>query len=63
MSGGKYIATANKVASGSYGLVEGNQYIIEQLGDGNNWVYDLHGNYITASRTDAFDDYESLKRQ
>lgn len=63
MDKGRYIATANRIASDSYGLVEGNQYIVEQLENGNNWVYDLHNNYITASRTDAFDDYESLKRQ
>lgn len=58
----KYIATANKNASDYYGLIEGDQYIVESLTNGNNYVYDLHGNYITKSRTDAFDDYESLMR-
>lgn len=63
MNGERYIATANRIASDYYGLIEGNQYIVEQRGDGNNWVHDLHGDYITASRTDAFDDYQSLKRE
>ena len=40
MDKGRYIATANRIASDSYGLVEGNQYIVAQLENGNNWVYD-----------------------
>ena len=61
MVGRKYIATATQIASDCYGLIEKSQYIVEQRECGNNWVYDLHGNYITTSRTDAFDDYESLE--
>lgn len=57
----KYIATANKIASNCYGLIEGYNYIIEQKEDGTNIVYDLHMNYITSSRTDAFEDYDPLE--
>lgn len=50
----KKIGTANYKGAAYFGLVEGQKYIldIKELGV---VVYNLKGTYITASRTDAFD--------
>lgn len=58
----RYVAMANGIAERHHGLIAGNQYIVEPSNNGNNSVYNLHGMYITESRMDAFDDYESLER-
>ncbi len=53
----KYFAIANKIASDYYGLVEGEEYALEKS-NGLWWlVYNKFGTYITAARTDCFDNY------
>lgn len=50
----KKIGTANYIGASYFGLVKGENYIlnIRKLGV---VVYNLKGTYITVSRTDAFD--------
>ncbi len=56
----KYFAIANKIASDYYGLVEGEEYVLERSND--LWlVYNKFGTYITAARTDCFNNYRLIK--
>lgn len=51
-------ATANKIGSDYYGLVEGKEYVLEKSNFGLWLVYDK-GSYITTARTDCFDNYKA----
>ena len=52
-------ATANKIGSDYYGLVEGKEYVLEKANHGGMWfVYDK-GTYITVGRTDCFDNFRT----
>lgn len=55
----KYTAVANKIGSDTYGLVKGKRYILEKSNFGMWLVYDGE-TYITAARTDCFDNYHVL---
>ena len=51
-------AIANKIGVYAYGLVEGKEYTLEKsdIGYGMWLVYD-NDQYVTAARTDCFDNY------
>lgn len=52
-------ATANKIGFDYYGLVEGKEYVLEKANHEGMWfVYDK-GTYITAGRTDCFDNFKA----
>lgn len=51
-------ANANKIGANVYGLVEGREYVLEKTCFGMWLVYDK-GSYITAARTDCFDNYRA----
>lgn len=55
----KYFATANQIGKLEYNLKAGFTYVVEQTNYGT-LVYDVYGNYICESRTDAFDDYREI---
>lgn len=57
----KKIGTANNIASSYYGLIEGETYILD-IRESGVLVYNTRGTYITASRTDAFDNIYNLCR-
>lgn len=51
-------AIANKIGSDYYGLVKGKEYVLEKAGFGSNmWLVYDEGVYVTASRTDCFDNF------
>lgn len=52
------LATANRIGSDAYGLVEGKQYVLEKFTFGMWLVYDKE-TYITVARTDCFDNYHT----
>lgn len=56
----KKIGTANFIGASYFGLVEGENYILDirELGV---VVYNLKGTYVTASRTDAFDNIHDFE--
>lgn len=56
----RYTATANKIGSGAYGLVEGKEYVLEKSNFGMWLVYD-NGTYQTVARTDCFENYHPLE--
>ena len=52
-------ATANKIGSDYYGLVEGKEYVLEKAPFGDMWLVYDKGTYVTASRTDCFDNFRA----
>lgn len=53
-------ATANKNGADYYGLVEGKEYVLKKARFGSNiWIVYDKGTYITASRTDCFDNFKA----
>lgn len=52
-------ATANKIGSAIYGLVEGKEYALEKSCVDNIWLVYDKGTYVTASRTDCFDNFKA----
>ena len=50
--------TANKIGADVYGLVEGKEYVLEESNFGLWLIYDK-GSYVTAARTDCFDNYRA----
>lgn len=55
----KKIGTANFIAASYFGLNEGEKYILD-IRDLGVLVYNTRGTYITASRTDAFDNIQDF---
>lgn len=43
-----------------YGLNKGQEYILENKGNGCSYVYDLKNNYLTYCRTDSFENIHEI---
>lgn len=50
-------ATANKIGSEYYGLIEGKEYVLEKESLGDMWLIYDNGTYVTMGRTDCFDNF------
>ncbi len=52
-------ATANKIGSDIFGLVEGKEYVLEKANFEDMWLVYDKGTYVTASRTDCFNNFRA----
>lgn len=53
-------AIANKIGSDYYGLVEGKEYVLEKASFGSDmWLVYDKGTYVTAGRTDCFNNFKA----
>ena len=53
-------ATANKIGSDVFGLIEGKEYVLEKASIGHDfWLVYNKGTYVAASRTNYFDNFRA----
>lgn len=52
-------AIANKIGSDIFGLIEGKEYVLEKASSDPDMWFVYRGTYITASRTDCFNNFRA----